>query len=152
MQELERDQGRGLIGAAEADAARNEISRRLLQVAKPKTFATGNRYALLAVLLVPLVALPIYAKYGSPRLPDVPLQERLKGAIANQDFEALVATVEAHLAQSPNDIEGWKVLAPAYKREQRWGDAADAYANILQLAPADCRSNFRLWRNVGLRQ
>lgn len=135
LQELERDRGRGLIGAAEADAARNEISRRLLQVAQPKTFATGNRFALLAVLLVPLVALPFYAKYGSPRIPDVPLQERLKGAIANQDFAALVATVEAHLAEAPNDIEGWKVLAPAYKREQRWGDAADAYANILQLAP-----------------
>jgi cytochrome c-type biogenesis protein CcmH len=135
LQELERDQGRGLIGATEAEAARNEISRRLLQVAKSKTFATGNRYSLLAVLLVPLVALPIYAKYGSPRSPDVPLQERLKGAIANQDFEALVAKVEAHLAQKPDDIEGWKVLAPAYKREQRWSDAADAYINILRLAP-----------------
>jgi cytochrome c-type biogenesis protein CcmH len=135
LQELERDQGRGLIDAAEAEAARNEISRRLLQVAKPKVVATGNRYSLLVVLLVPLVALPIYAKYGSPRSPDVPLQERLKGAIANQDFEALVATVEAHLAKAPNDIEGWKVLAPAYKREQRWSDAADAYANVLRLAP-----------------
>ncbi|HLA03305.1 MAG TPA: c-type cytochrome biogenesis protein CcmI [Aestuariivirga sp.] len=135
LQELERDQGRGLIGAAEAEAARNEISRRLLQVAKPKTLATGNRYSLLAVLLVPLIALPIYAKYGSPGFPDVPLQERLKGAIANQDFEALVATVEAHLAVAPNDVEGWKVLAPAYKREQRWSDAADAYANVLRLAP-----------------
>ena len=135
LQELERDSARGLIGAAEAEAARNEISRRLLQVAKPKIVATGNRYSLLAVLLVPLIALPIYAKYGSPRVPDVPLQERLKGAIANQDFEALVATVEAHLAQNPNDIEGWKVLAPAYKREQRWSDAADAYANVLRLVP-----------------
>ena len=135
LQELERDQARGLIGAAEADAAQNEISRRLLQVAKPKNFATGSRYSLLAVLLVPLVALPIYAKYGNPGFPDVPLQERLKGAIANQDFAALVATVEAHLAEAPDDIEGWKVLAPAYKREQRWGDAADAYANVLRLAP-----------------
>jgi cytochrome c-type biogenesis protein CcmH len=135
LQELERDQGRGLIGAAQAEAARNEISRRLLQVAKPKLVAMGSRYSLLAVLIVPLVALPIYAKFGSPRSPDVPLQERLKGAIANQDFEALVATVEAHLAEAPNDIEGWKVLAPAYKRENRWGDAADAYANVLQLAP-----------------
>ena len=135
LQELERDQGRGLIGAAEADAARNEISRRLLQVAKPKAVALGSKYSLLAVLLVPLIALPIYAKYGSPRSPDVPLQERLKGAITNQDFEALVATVETHLAEAPNDIEGWKVLAPAYKREQRWYDAADAYANVLRLAP-----------------
>jgi cytochrome c-type biogenesis protein CcmH len=135
LQELDRDKARGLIGEAEAQAARNEISRRLLQVPKPQAVAAGNRYALLAVLLVPLIALPVYAKYGSPLLPDVPLQERLKGAIANQDFAALVATVEAHLAQDPNDIEGWRVLAPAYKREKRWNDAAEAYANVLRLAP-----------------
>ena len=135
LQELDRDKARGLIGEAEAQAARNEISRRLLQVPKPQATAAGNRYALLAVLLVPLIALPVYAKYGSPLLPDVPLQERLKGAIANQDFAALVATVEAHLAQDPNDIEGWRVLAPAYKREKRWNDAAEAYANVLRLAP-----------------
>ncbi|MEQ1521409.1 MAG: c-type cytochrome biogenesis protein CcmI [Aestuariivirga sp.] len=135
LQELDRDAARGLIGETEAQAARNEISRRLLQVAKPEAPAAGHRFALLAVLLVPLIALPVYAKYGSPRLPDVPLQERMKGAIANQDFEALVATVEAHLAQAPNDVEGWKVLAPAYKREQRWNDSAEAYANVLRLAP-----------------
>jgi cytochrome c-type biogenesis protein CcmH len=135
LQELDRDAARGLIGEAEAQAARNEISRRLLQVAKPEAPTAGSRNALLAVLLVPLIALPVYVKYGSPGLPDVPLQERLKGAIANQDFEALVATVEAHLAQAPNDVEGWKVLAPAYKRERRWSDAADAYANVLRLAP-----------------
>ena len=135
LQELDRDAARGLIGETEAQAARNEISRRLLQVAKPEAPIGGNHYALLAVVLVPLIALPIYAKYGSPLMPDVPLQERMKGAIANQDFEALVATVEAHLAEAPNDIEGWKVLAPAYKRERRWSDAADAYANVLRLAP-----------------
>jgi cytochrome c-type biogenesis protein CcmH len=133
--ELDRDKARGLIGETEAQAARNEISRRLLQVANPEAPASGNRNALLAVLLVPLIALPVYAKYGNPLMPDVPLQERMKGAIANQDFEALVATVEAHLAKTPNDIEGWKVLAPAYKRERRWSDAADAYANVLRLAP-----------------
>jgi cytochrome c-type biogenesis protein CcmH len=135
LQELDRDAARGLIGETEVQAARNEISRRLLQVATPEAPTTGNRYALLAVLLVPLIALPVYVKFGSPGLPDVPLQERLKGAIANQDFEALVATVESHLAQAPNDVEGWKVLAPAYKRERRWSDAADAYANVLRLAP-----------------
>jgi cytochrome c-type biogenesis protein CcmH len=135
LQELERDQGRGLIGATEAEAARNEISRRLLQVAKPNVLARGNRYSLLAVLLVPLIALPVYSKFGSPNAPDVPLQERMKDAIASQDFEALVATVEVHLANDPNDIEGWKVLAPAYRRLQRWADAADAYAKVLQFAP-----------------
>jgi cytochrome c-type biogenesis protein CcmH len=135
LQELDRDAARGLIGGAEAQAARNEISRRLLQVAKPRTAAKGNRYAVLAVALVPLLALPIYAKYGSPRSPDVALQERLKGAIANQDFAALVAAVERHLAKNPNDVDGWRVLAPGYRREGRWSDAAEAYANVLRLAP-----------------
>ncbi len=152
LQELERDQGRGLIGAAEAEAARNEISRRLLQVAKPKSVAAGSKYSLMAVLIVPLIALSIYAKFGSPRSPDIPLQERLKGAIANQDFEALVATVEAHLAQDPNDIEGWRVLAPAYKREKRWGDAADAYANVLRLAPPTSEAIADYRRNAGFCQ
>lgn len=144
LQELDRDKARGLIGETEAQAARNEISRRLLQVPKPEAPVAGNSYALLAVLLVPLIALPVYAKFGNPLMPDVPLQERMKGAIANQDFEALVATVEAHLAEAPNDIEGWKVLAPAYKREQRWNDSAEAYANVLRLAPptADAISDY----------
>ena len=137
LQELERDKSRGLIGDAEAVAAGNEISRRLLQAVKPKVMASSpkQRIQMLLVLLVPLIAVPLYAKFGNPQLPSVPLQERLKGAIANQDFAALVATVEAHLAEDPNDVKGWMVLAPAYKREKRWNDAAEAYANILRLSP-----------------
>jgi cytochrome c-type biogenesis protein CcmH len=133
--ELERDRARGLIGAVEAEAARNEISRRLLQSAKPNAVvaSNGRRFQKYAVLLVPLIALPLYIKYGNPQLPAVPLGARLQGAIENQDFAALVATVEQHLAEDPKDIKGWQVLAPAYKREQRWSDAADAYANIMKL-------------------
>jgi cytochrome c-type biogenesis protein CcmH len=138
LQELERDKTRGIIGDVEADAARNEISRRLLHAnASPTdTPSRGSSFAKFAVLLVPLIALPIYSKFGNPKFPDVPLQERLQGAVANQDFAALVASVEAHLAGDPKDIKGWQVLAPAYKREKRWADAAEAYAHILQLAPA----------------
>ena len=139
LSELDRDLSRGIIGELEAGAARNEISRRLLQATAStvKAKANGNSMAKFAVLLVPLIAIPLYAKFGNPTSPDVPLQARLQGAIANQDFEALVATVEAHLAQSPDDIKGWRVLAPAYKREKRWSDAAGAYFNILKLAPAN---------------
>jgi cytochrome c-type biogenesis protein CcmH len=142
LSELDRDQARGIIAEVEAGAARNEISRRLLQAAASKVSptASGNSSAKLAVLLVPLIALPLYAKFGNPKSPDVPLQERLQGAIANQDFAALVATVEAHLAEDPNDIKGWAVLAPAYKREKRWADAAGAYFNILKLAPANAQA------------
>ena len=152
LQELDRDQARGLIGETEAQAARNEISRRLLQVAKPAAPAAGNRYALLAVLLVPLIALPVYAKYGSPLLPDVPLQERLKGAIANQDFAGAGGNREAHLAEAPDDIEGWKVLAPAYKRERALERCGGGLCECPAARPANRRCDCRLWRNAGLRQ
>jgi len=139
LAELERDHARGLIGDAETELARNEISRRLLQTTMPAAVSVGRggTWARAAVLLVPLIALPLYAKFGKPYSKDVPLQERLSGAIANQDFDALVATVESHLAQNPNDIKGWQVLAPAYKRDQRWADAANAFGQVLKLAPAN---------------
>ncbi len=138
LQELERDRARGIIGDAESQAAGNEISRRLLNAAPQEAPARGHSSALgrSTILLVPLIALPLYAYYGNPKISDVPLQVRLQGAIVNQDFAALVASVETHLASDPNDLKGWQVLAPAYKHEKRWSDAAEAYANILRLAPA----------------
>jgi len=140
LAELERDRARGAIGAAEADAAGNEISRRLIQAARPDAGpATGRAgvVGLIGAVLVPLVAIPLYLNSGMPRLADVPLAARLEKAVENQDFAALVAKVERHLAQNPDDIKGWKVLAPAYKREQRWQDAANAYANIVRLSQSD---------------
>jgi cytochrome c-type biogenesis protein CcmH len=140
LAELDRDVARGVIGGAEAEAARNEISRRLIEAARPEqNLATGKAgiVGLIGAALVPLVALPLYLNSGMPRLADVPLSARLEKAMDNQDFAALVAKVERHLAQNPDDIEGWKVLAPAYKRERRWQDAADAYANIVRLSQPD---------------
>jgi len=140
LAELERDRTRGAIGAAEAEAARNEISRRLIQAARPPSQAvTGKARAvgLIGAALVPLVAIALYLNSGMPRLADVPLAARLEKAVDNQDFAALIAKVERHLAKNPDDVEGWKVLAPAYKRERRWQDTADAYANIIRLSKPD---------------
>ena len=43
LAELERDKARGLIGAAEADSARNEIARRLLSAGRDERPATTSR-------------------------------------------------------------------------------------------------------------
>lgn len=140
LAELERDRARGVIGDAEAEAARNEISRRLIEAARPQSEPAAGKTGVMGLIgaaLVPLVAIPLYLNSGMPRLADVPLSARLEKAMDNQDFAALVAKVERHLAQNPDDIEGWKVLAPAYKRERRWQDAADAYANIVRLSQPD---------------
>jgi cytochrome c-type biogenesis protein CcmH len=140
LAELDRDAERGTIGAAEADAARNEISRRLIGTASavPKARPLGTPYlALLAVVIIPAIALPLYLKTGSPMLPDVPLADRIENAAKTGDYDALVVKVERHLAQNPDDLEGWKVLAPAYRKGLRWADAAEAQRNIVRLSEPD---------------
>ena len=140
LAELDRDLERGVIGPAEADAARNEISRRLIAAAErpqEQRAAVAPRLALLGVLLVPLVALPLYLKAGNPGLPGVPLAQRMAEAEAKGDYEALIVKVEQHLARNPDDLEGWKVLAPAYRRGFRLADAVEAHRNIVRLSPPD---------------
>ncbi|MFN4142277.1 c-type cytochrome biogenesis protein CcmI [Aestuariivirga sp.] len=145
LAELDRDLARGTIGPAEAEAARNEISRRLIAAAGTPAAGKKGRgtpaLALAAALLVPLVALPLYLKAGSPGLPDVPLARRMAEAESKGDFDALIVKVEQHLAQAPDDVEGWKVLAPAYARSLRWPDAAEAYRNIVRLSPQDAMAH-----------
>jgi cytochrome c-type biogenesis protein CcmH len=140
LAELERDLERGSIAPADAEAARNEISRRLIAAAEQpgsKRSMTVPAIAIASVLLVPLVALPLYLKAGNPGLPGVPLSERMAKAEEKGDYEALMVKVEQHLAQNPDDIEGWKVLAPAYRRGMRWTDAVEAHRNIVRLSPPD---------------
>jgi cytochrome c-type biogenesis protein CcmH len=140
LAELDRDLERGVIGPAEAEAARNEISRRLIGAAEQppqKQARVAPALALLFVVIVPLVALPLYLTSGRPDLPGVPLAERMAKAEQTGDYEALIVKVEQHLATSPDDIEGWKVLAPAYRRGMRWADAVEAHRNIVRLSPPD---------------
>ncbi len=144
LDEIDRDVERGVIGAEEAAAARNEISRRILAVDQPsgnKVPAGGSplvrRLAQAFVLVaIPLIAVGLYLREGSPNLPSVPHSERMARAVANNDFPALVAQVEEHLAAKPNDVQGWIVLAPAYRRLERFSDAANAYAQIIRLKGA----------------
>jgi cytochrome c-type biogenesis protein CcmH len=147
LAELDRDLERGTIGQAEADAARNEISRRLIAAAAPaaKRQPLGApSVALVAALLIPLVALPLYLWEGNPQLPDVPLASRMEQAEKTGDYDALIVKVEQHLAKNPDDLEGWQVLAPAYRRGMRWADAAEAQRNILRLSKptADAMADF----------
>jgi cytochrome c-type biogenesis protein CcmH len=140
LAEIERDLARGLIGQAEADAARVEVSRRLLAAAAAPAApvaggATGRRRiaALTALLVVPGIAFGLYSRLGSPALPDMPLAERLDSRQTAPPIDAMVAQVERHLAQNPQDGRGWEVLAPIYLQSGRVADAVKARTSALRL-------------------
>ena len=143
LAEIDRDQARGLIDAAEAQATRNEVSRRMLAAAGPQESeptrpSPGARRGALvsAVVGIPAVALSTYLAFGRPDLPGLPHSMRMETALERSDYAAMVAQVEAHLAENPQDAQGWLVLAPTYRGMGRYGEAADAFARALELVPA----------------
>jgi cytochrome c-type biogenesis protein CcmH len=138
LAEIDRDVAAGLIGATEADAARVEISRRLLAAADqtrdpPVQSNTRLRRsaALLSLVGLPVLAVAVYLPLGSPRLGDFPLAQRARAPDATQPLDALVAQVEQHLEKNPTDARGWTVLAPVLARLGRFDDAARAYRNAI---------------------
>jgi cytochrome c-type biogenesis protein CcmH len=142
LDEIERDRAAGLIADNEAAGAKVEVSRRLLAAADAPAASPGNAAAATwrrrAVAVVALVALPLgavglYLALGSPLLPDQPRAARLAEARTNQSMESLIAQVEAHLAQRPDDGRGWEVIAPVYLRLGRFDDAVKARRNALRL-------------------
>jgi cytochrome c-type biogenesis protein CcmH len=144
LAEIERDGARGLIAAPEAEAARIEVSRRLIAAggSTAETVAAGKdfrrRSASIAALAgIPVIALGLYAAVGSPDIPDAPLQARLEKPPEQQDVAILVRRIETHLAANPNDARGWDVLAPIYLRMGRPQDAVNARANILRILGPD---------------
>jgi cytochrome c-type biogenesis protein CcmH len=139
--EVDSDRARGLIGEAEAEAARLEIARRLLAADSKARGQKGERKggiaprtALVAVaLMLPLTALGLYLVFGSPRLPDQPLTARLEDPANDRNPAVLVARVEARLREHPDEGQGWDVIAPVYMSMGRYSDAADAYGNAIRL-------------------
>jgi len=137
--EIDRDLAAGLMGASEAQAARVEISRRLLAAAddnlRDRPFASNiglrRAVAVIALIGLPIMAIALYLPLGSPRLGDFPLAQRTPKPDATQPLENLVAQVEAHLEKNPADGRGWSVLAPVLARLGRYDDAARAYRNAI---------------------
>jgi cytochrome c-type biogenesis protein CcmH len=143
MRELERDHSAGLIGLAEAEAARVEISRRMLAAADaqgqaPSAVLVPWRRRLIAVaalVALPLGAIALYLALGVPGYPDQPLAARTNGP-ENRSLATLVAQVEDRLERNPQDGRGWDVLGPVYMRLGRFDDAVRARRNALRLLGA----------------
>lgn len=138
LAEVGRDAAAGLIGSTEAEAARVEISRRLLAAADADKetqvrSSPGFRRAasLVALIGLPLLAIGVYMPLGSPQMPDFPLAERARVPDATEPLVNLVAQVERHLEKNPTDGRGWAVLAPVLVRIGRADDAVRAFRNSI---------------------
>ena len=144
LKEIDSDRASGLIGEVEAEAARLEISRRLLAAADAPSGASvaaaGSSKAerrrvaaVVALAVLTLGPLGFYIALGSPNIPGEPAFARVTTPKGHESIASLVSQVEAHLATNPNDGAGWEVLAPVYTRLGRFDDAVQARKKALLL-------------------
>lgn len=145
----------GQVAPSEADALRTEIKRRLLVEHRAQSLPVrlmanpaAGRAAIVLAVIVGLGAAGLYAVIGRPDLtapapPRVIASEIAQGDAATAppaanpttDVAPIVAQLEARMAKSPADPEGWRMLGWSYFQTQRFADAATAYAKALKLNP-----------------
>ncbi|MGZ3293134.1 MAG: c-type cytochrome biogenesis protein CcmI [Xanthobacteraceae bacterium] len=148
LDEIDRDEAASLIGSVEAEAARVEVSRRLIAAAEAAKVvsavaapapARSYRWATLAaaIIVLPLGAGLVYLSLGSPNLAPVSMNAEASGKQLPEGIEQTVAEVEKYLEANPKNGRGWELLAPVYLRLGRFDDAVRARRNALEIFGPD---------------
>jgi cytochrome c-type biogenesis protein CcmH len=143
LAEITRDRAAGLIGEAEAESARVEISRRLLAAVEaekpasaksaPRTGSYRRMAGFAAIIIVPAVAIVLYLNLGSPDIPAQSAFARTENPHGDKSVDELVNSVETRLARNPNDGTGWELIAPVYLHLGRYDDAVVAWRKAIAL-------------------
>jgi cytochrome c-type biogenesis protein CcmH len=151
LAELIRDQERGVIGAAEAEAARAEIERRALATLSqappaqsdgttPKPRSVAQALAAALIIALPAAAGGIYVLIGAPDLPGLPFASRpqppASTAASNAPpslatLETLATLIETRVREAPGDKRGWTLLSRLHQRLGRPTDTESFFQNVL---------------------
>ena len=137
LAELDRDVARGLIGPAEASAARLEIQRRILaagsEASAPAPRARPVQGLILAIVLgLPFAGGALYLGLGRP---DLPSQSAAREALpADPALAKKLAELEAKARERPTSLEDRLALADFQFENRRFRSAAESYRIALSLA------------------
>jgi len=137
VEDLKTDLEKGLLDKDEYDYALADLQKVLLQDAQSeevKQASTSNNMVITFVIAVslPVLAIVIYKQVSTGQFTNNVNQQQV-AATQPQSLESAVATLEQKLKESPDSVEGWKMLGQSYFVMQRYGDAKQAYINALEL-------------------
>ncbi len=138
--EIDNDLDRGLLDADQAEGARVEIQRRMLNVVPETTLGDAKPNPLLAGILTVLVAggaIGVYLHLGQPGTDDLPLASRdidsERTAWNDIEIDSLVARLAERLERNPKDLDGWVMLGRSYNAVGRYQEAAEVFAKAVDL-------------------
>ena len=107
--------------------------------------APDVRLAVILLVVIPLLAVLIYLKIGSPASITTPATSPLTAESEStaqhgstmSDLEPLLGSLEKKLENNPNDGEGWTLLARSYIELRQHAKAIPPYEKAAQLSPSD---------------
>ncbi len=84
--------------------------------------------ALSLAFVLPLAAVGLYLNIGTPVALD-----GVQRPDSSMSIDQAIADLKNHLAQAPDDVQGWMLLAQTYSTMRHPADARDAYAQVLRV-------------------
>ncbi|MCB1888240.1 MAG: c-type cytochrome biogenesis protein CcmI [Rhodocyclaceae bacterium] len=150
LRELEAERASGEIDEAQYTRAKAELEQRVLEESVADSGSrTGSRppIGLIAaiVLFVPTASIPLYLYLGTPAALNpaaVAAQAAAQDGsheLTAEQVQAMVEKLAARLRENPDDAEGWVMLARTYNALGQYDKAAQAFATLTRLLPADAQ-------------
>jgi len=171
LAEVERDVARGIIAGEDAERARTEISRRILQADAQRPDAAkagaGPSKAVFAIVAVAVVggSLALYTQLGQPGYGDLALEDRIARAEEirenrpsqqtavdslpprpqvedlGEQFETLMTRLRETVAARPDDLQGHVLLAQNEARMGNFEAAVQAQEGVLRIKGEDATAD-----------
>jgi cytochrome c-type biogenesis protein CcmH len=145
LQEMEAEVSSGVLSGADAEAARTELARALVQetdtvsgaVVETQEDTTRHWWSAgVIAALVPIIAVSLYLWLGTPELVnDSVTMHGGSGdnAAHKASIEAMVKRLAERLEQKPDDAEGWMMLVNSYMTLGRHDEALRAVERLYQI-------------------
>lgn len=134
LRELEQQHQAGTLDGAQLQAARDEAARELLADTEGSDARQARRLGrvvpLLAVVLVPVLAVVLYMQWGA--IDKVEQARTFAGE--PHSIEEMTARLEQAVQSNPESAEGWYFLGRSYMAQQRAADAARAFGQAVKVA------------------
>lgn len=148
--ELEQDRLNGILDNTQYESAKNELERRVIdEVGTTQVVVNQSvpdkRLALILLVTIPLLAILIYLKIGSPASVLIPAaspletdsQPTAQHSAMMSDLEPLLGSLEKKLESNPDNGDGWALLARSYVELRQHAKAIAPYEKAAKIIPND---------------
>lgn len=130
METLENERDEGALSEDGFAEARQELQRRLLEDTRCASAEPlgghGRRTALAVLFLLPVASAGGYAWLGQPQALEPQVTQ---AALSEAQINLLLDRLVEKLKASPDDVQGWVMLARTYKALGRFAESAEAYGH-----------------------